>query len=130
MTYHRNQYYLDVVGSDLIQRFGIQGITTTGVHDAPILRIDPVTYVDYDDFDDSYFDNPSTTFEFTDNVSWTRGRHSLKFGFDIIRDRLNEKFITSLVSGAYIFPAVFTRFGCYGGLIGISEYTDVPTTTP
>ena len=130
MTYHRNQYYLDVVGSDLIQQFGIQGITTTGVHDAPILRIDPVTYVDYDDFDDSYFDNPSTTFEFTDNVSWTRGRHSLKFGFDIIRDRLNEKFITSLVYGGYNFPGVFTGFGYADFLLGIPETTELAIPTP
>ena len=47
-TYHRNNYYLDVIGSDLIKQFGIQGITASGIHNAPIFRIDPVTYLDWD----------------------------------------------------------------------------------
>ncbi|PYV43102.1 MAG: hypothetical protein DMG06_11940 [Acidobacteria bacterium] len=130
VTYHRNRYYLDVIGSDLIQQFGIQGITTAGIHNAPIVRIDPVTYIDYDDFDDSYFDNPSTTFEWTDNVNWTRGRHFVKFGFDTIRDRLNETFTTSLVYGGYNFPGVFTGFGYADFLLGIPETTELAIPTP
>ena len=130
ITYHRNQYFLDVVGSDLIQQWGIKGVNTTGIHIAPIVRIDPVTYVDYDDFDDAYFDNPSTTFQWIDNVSWTRGRHFIKFGVDVIRDRLNEKFITSLVYGGYNFPGVFSGFGYADFLMGIPETTELAVPTP
>lgn len=130
LSYHRNNYFLDVVGSDLIQQFGIKGITTTGIHNAPIVRIDPVTYVDYDDYDDSYFDNPSTTLQWTDNVSWTPGNHFYKFGVDIIRDRLNETFITSLVYGGYNFPGVFTGFGYADFLLGIPETTELAIPTP
>ena len=75
VTYHRNSYLLDVIGSDLIQKVGIKGVNTKGIHDAPIFRIDPVTYLDCDDDDDSYYNNPSTTFEWIDNVSYTRGGH-------------------------------------------------------
>jgi hypothetical protein len=129
-TYHRNQYYPDVVGSDLIQQFGIQGITTVGIHNAPIFRIDPVTYVDYDDYDDSFYDNPGITWEWTDNLSWTRGRHFLKFGFDAVRDQLNQKSITSLVYGAYNFPGVYTGFGYADFLLGIPETTELAVPTP
>ena len=85
ITYHRNSYFLDVIGSDLVKQFGIQGVSTTGIHDAPIFRIDPVTYLDWDADDDSYFNNPSTTLVWIDNLSYTRGNHFLKFGVDIIR---------------------------------------------
>ncbi len=129
-TYHRNSYFLDVIGSDLIQKFGIQGITTTGIHDAPIFRIDPVTYVDYDDFDDSYYNNPSTTLQWIDNLSWTRGRHSVKFGVDVIRDRLNETAITSLIYGGYNFTGVFTGFGYADFLLGIPQTSELASPTP
>jgi hypothetical protein len=96
VTYHRNSYQYDVIGSDLIQQFGIRGTTATGIHAAPIFRVDPVSYFE---MEDANFNNPSTTFQWLDNLSWTRGAHSLKFGIDVIRDRLNETSITPFVYG-------------------------------
>ena len=130
VTYHRNSYLLDVIGSDLIQKMGIKGVNTKGIHDAPIFRIDPVTYLDWDDDDDSYYNNPSTTFEWIDNVSYTRGGHFLKFGFDAIRDRLNETAITSLVYGGYDFTGVWTGFGYTDFLLGIPQTTELAVPTP
>ncbi len=130
MTYHRNSYFLDVIGSDLVQQWGIKGVTTTGIHDAPIFRIDPVTYVDYDDYDDSYYNNPSTTLEWIDNLSWTRGRHFVKFGVDVIRDRLNETAITSLVYGGYNFTGVYSGFGYADFLLGIPQTSELAVPTP
>ncbi len=129
-TYHRNSYYLDVIGSDLIQQWGILGTTTTGIHDAPIVRIDPVTYVDYDDYDDSYYNNPSATFQWIDNLSWTRGRHFVKFGVDVIRDRLNETFITSLIYGGYNFTGVWSGFGYADFLLGIPQTSELAVPLP
>jgi carboxypeptidase family protein len=130
VTYHRNSYYLDVVGSDLVQQWGILGTTATGIHDAPIVRIDPVTYVDYDDFDDSYYNNPSATFQWIDNLSWTHGRHFVKFGVDVIRDRLNETIITSLIYGGYNFTGVWSGFGYADFLLGIPQTTELAVPPP
>ncbi|HSB18307.1 MAG TPA: hypothetical protein VLE22_27900, partial [Bryobacteraceae bacterium] len=130
VTYHRNSYYLDVIGSDLIQQWGIRGTTVTGINDAPIVRIDPVTYVDYDDYDDSYYNNPSATFQWIDNLSWTQGRHFVKFGVDVIRDRLNETFITSLVYGGYNFTGVWSGFGYADFLLGIPQTSELAVPLP
>ena len=77
------------MGSDLMTKFGIQGIATAGVNNVPIFNITGVNSIDLDAAQDSFQDNPATDFEWIDNLSWTRGRHFLKFGFDAIRDRLN-----------------------------------------
>ncbi len=34
--------------------------------------------------------NTNHVFQWTDNLSWTRGKHSLRFGFEIRRDRYNQ----------------------------------------
>jgi hypothetical protein len=82
-TYHRNFYTADVTGSALLQQFGITGVPTTGVKTGPYFNITGVTAFSPDAQSDNYQDNPETTFEWIDNLSWTRGRHFLKFGFDV-----------------------------------------------
>src|SRR5215472_3646282 len=129
-TYHRNNYYLDVIGSDLIKQFGIQGITASSIHNAPIFRIDPVTYLDWDADSDNLFNNPSTTLQWIDNLSWTKGSHFMKFGFDAIRDRLNEVSITSLIYGGYNFTGAYTGFGYADYLLGIPQTTQLASPTP
>src|SRR5690349_19948310 len=99
-TYHVNPYYADVSGSDLIKQFGIQGISTTGVHNSPIFDITGGSSLDLDAADDCYQNNPETNFEWFDNLRWTRGKHLMKFGVDAIRDRLNGNKISSNVYGA------------------------------
>ena len=42
-TYHRNFYEADVVGTDLLQQFGIVGVPTTGVKTGPNFNINGVT---------------------------------------------------------------------------------------
>jgi hypothetical protein len=108
VTYHRNSYAYDVIGSDLIQQWGIKGVTATGIHAAPIFRIDPVTYFQ---MEDANFNNPSTAFQWIDNLSWTRGAHFMKFGIDIIRDRLNETSLTPLAYGGYNFTGIYSNLG-------------------
>ena len=130
ITYHRNSYFLDVIGSDLIKQYGIKGVNTTGIHNAPIFRIDPVTYIDWDADDDSYYNNPSATFVWIDNLSYTRGGHFLKFGVDVIRDRLNQTTITSLIYGGYNFTGVYTGFGYADFLLGIPQTTQLAVPTP
>jgi hypothetical protein len=126
-TYHRNSYAYDVIGSDLIQQWGIQGVTATGIHAAPIMRVDPVTYFE---MEDANFNNPSTTFQWIDNVSWTRGAHFMKFGVDIIRDRLNETSLTPIAYGGYNFTGAYSNFGYADFLLGIPQTTQLAEPTP
>ena len=48
------------------------------------------------------------TFEFNDNVSWTRGRHSFRFGAEIRRDRYNN-FGNEFPRGSFDFNGQSTR---------------------
>ena len=127
VTYHRNSYHYDVIGSDLIQQWGIKGVTTTGIPVEPIFRVDPVSYFE---LEDAFFNNPSTTLQWLDNVSWTRGAHFMKFGVDVIRDRLNETSISPLIYGGYNFTGVYTNFGYADFLLGIPQTTQLAVPTP
>ncbi len=129
-TFHVNPYFIDAVGSDLIRQFGIQGISTTGVHNAPIFQITGVSAVDLDAASDSYQNNPETNYEWIDNLSWTRGRHLMKFGVDVIRDQLNGNKISANVYGAYNFSGIYTGQGYADFLLGIPQTTTLGITNP
>jgi hypothetical protein len=129
-TYHRNFYEADAVGSDLLHRFGIQGITTAGIHNVPILTVTGVTAIDLDGTSDSYQDNPAIGLEWIDNLSWTRGKHFLKFGFDAIRDRYIGNNISSNVYGSYSFSGIYTGIGYADFLLGIPQTTTVGLPNP
>lgn len=129
-TYHVNPYWADVIGSDLLREFGIQGISTAGVHNAPIFQITGVTAIDLDAAQDSFQNNPGAGFEWIDNLSWTRGRHAMKFGLDATRERLNGNRISSNVYGAYSFSGAYTRLGYADFLLGIPQTTTVGLVNP
>ena len=65
-----------------------------------------------------------------DNLSYTRGGHFLKFGTDVIRDRVNQTAITSLIYGGYNFTGVYTGFGYADFLLGIPQTTQLAVPTP
>ena len=110
-TYHRNHYEADVLGTDLLQRFGITGVPTKGVRTGPFFNITGVTPFSPDNSSFNYQDNPETTLQWIDNLSWTRGRHFMKFGFDAVRDQFNGNNINSVVYGQYDFSGTYTGFG-------------------
>ncbi len=129
-TYHRNHYTADVTGSDLIRQFGITGVATAGVKTAPYFNITGVTPWNPDTSSFDYQDNPETTFEWIDNLSWTHGRHFMKFGFDAIRDRFNGNNINSNVYGEYDFTSAYTGTGYADFLLGIPQTTSIAVPNP
>ncbi|HZO57315.1 MAG TPA: TonB-dependent receptor [Bryobacteraceae bacterium] len=129
-TYHRNFYEADVVGSDLIRQFGIIGVPTTGVKTGPNFAINGVQAWNPDTNSNNYQDNPQTTLQWIDNVSWTRGRHFLKFGADIVRDRFNGNNIASNVYGTYNFNGNYTGIGYADFLLGIPQTTSLALPNP
>jgi hypothetical protein len=129
-TYHRNFYTADVTGNDLLQKFGIVGVPTTGVKTGPFFNITGVTPWSPDANSNNFQDNPETTFEWIDNLSWTRGRHFMKFGLDVVRDRFNGNNINSVVYGQYDFTGTYTGFGYADFLLGIPQTTTLALPSP
>ena len=129
-TYHRNFYTADVLGTDLLQQFGIVGVPTTGVKTGPHFNITGVTPWNPDAQSNNYQDNPQTTLQWIDNVSWTNGRHFMKFGFDVVRDRFNGNNIGAIVYGQYDFTGAYTGFGYSDFLLGIPQTTALALPNP
>src|SRR5712671_67904 len=129
-TYHRNHYTANVVGSDLLQQFGITGVATAGAKTAPYFNITGVTAWNPDNSSFNYQDNPETTFEWIDNLSWTRGRHFMKFGFDAVRDRFNGNNISANAYGQYDFTSIYTGNGYADFLLGIPQTTTLALPNP
>jgi hypothetical protein len=127
MTRQRNYYFPDLVGSDIIQQLGIQGVTTTGIHNVPAFNITGITTTDQPNPQALTLD---TNFEWTDNVSWTRGRHSMKFGFDEIRDQLGGYNYPNSMYGTYNFNGTYTGFGYADFLLGIPQTTQLTIPNP
>ena len=126
-TRQRNYYYPDLIGSDILQQVGIQGVTTTGIHNVPAFNITGITSTDQPNSQALTLD---TNFEWTDNLSWTSGRHSMKFGFDAIRDQLGGYNYPNSMYGSYNFNGSYTGFGYADFLLGIPQTTQLAIPTP
>jgi len=129
-TYHRNHYSANVDGSDLIKQFGIQGVSTAGVKTAPYFNITGVTAWNPGTSSFTFQDNPETTLEAIDNLSWSRGRHFMKFGFDFIRDIYGGNNLGALVYGEYDFSGTYTGTGYADFLLGIPQTTELQVPPP
>jgi hypothetical protein len=94
----------DVVGS-----LGIPGLTTPDPITWGVPRITNLVGV-------SGFGNDSsgpfaiydTTFQWIDNFSWIKGKHSLRFGGELRRDRYNQKG-NEFARGSFEFSGTYTR---------------------
>ena len=113
-----------VVGSDILQQVGIQGITVSGLPVYPIFSVSGLTAVGQV----PNFAGIGTNFEGTDNLSWVRGSHSMKFGFDVIRDRSAGFYYGGDVYGQYSFNGTFTGSSYADFLLGlpINTYNSFP----
>jgi Carboxypeptidase regulatory-like domain len=129
-TYHRNDYSANVVGSSLIQQFGIQGVATTGVKTAPYFNISAITGFNPSTNSFTFQDNPETTLEAIDNLSWTRGRHFMKFGFDFIRDIYGGNNLGATVYGEYDFTASYSGNTYADFLLGLPQTTELQLPPP
>jgi hypothetical protein len=126
-TRQRNYYYPHLVGSDIIQQVGIQGVTTRGIHNVPAFNITGITSTDQPNSQALTLD---TDFQWTDNLSWTRGRHSMKFGFDAIRDQLGGYNYPNSMYGSYNFTGVYTGSAYGDFLLGIPQTTQLTIPNP
>jgi hypothetical protein len=123
-----NQIKSPVVGSQILSEVGIQGVVTSGLPTYPVFQVSGLT----SPYDTPYFGGVTTNFQWTDNVSWVRGSHSMKFGLDVIRDRDSSFYYGGSVYGTYSFTGAFTGAAYADFLLGLPQSTSnsVPSPLP
>jgi hypothetical protein len=126
--YARNRSILSptLVGSDILNQIGLQGVPTTGIHDVPVFSITGIQSTSQS----NYQINLGTNFQWTDNVSWTHGAHSFKFGFDAIYDQIGGFSLPNTVYGTFTFTGVYTGQAYADFLLGIPQSTGQTAPTP
>jgi len=115
-----------VVGSQILQQVGIQGVVTSGIPTYPSFSVSGLTSPG----GVPNFAGITTNFEGTDNLSWAHGSHSLKFGFDVIRDRESGFYYGGNVYGTYSFTGTFTGSPYADFLLGLPRSTSNTIPTP
>jgi hypothetical protein len=103
------------VGSELVQQAGLQGISVSGVPTYPIISVSGLTAAGQV----PNFLGAETNFQISDSISWVRRSHSLKFGFDVIRDRNAGFQYFGDVYGQYSFNGAFTGAPYADFLLGL-----------
>jgi len=121
-----NEIKTPVVGSQIIQQVGIQGVLTQGIATYPSFSVSGLTSPGGVPADAGI----TTNFEWTDNLSWVHGSHSLKFGGDVIRDRDGGFYYGGSVYGTYGFTGAFTGSAYADFLLGLPQSTSNTIPTP
>jgi hypothetical protein len=134
-TYYTIGVYFPIDGASAISQIGLQGLNlgdVPGVHAFPNF-----------DFSDSTGFTPfgrdktgitrSQTLQFTDNLSWIRGKHTMKFGVDFRKVRYTdlESFGGSDDFGAFTFNAgTFTGNAFADFLLGLPSKSYIAQSGP
>ncbi|MGH9449334.1 MAG: carboxypeptidase regulatory-like domain-containing protein [Terriglobia bacterium] len=121
-----NQIKSPVTGSQILQQAGIQGVATSGIPTYPSFDVSGLTSPG----GVPNFAGIGTNFEWTDNLNWVRGSHSLKFGFDVIRDRNSGYYYGGNVYGTYSFTGAFSGSPYADFLLGLPQSTSNTIPTP
>jgi hypothetical protein len=115
----------NLIGSDALSTIGIQGINTKGLNGSPYINVTGLTSTGQTGNGLSL----DTNFQWTDNLSWTRGRHAMKFGFDVIRDQIGG-YTLGNIYGTYNFTTFFTGVPYADFLLGLPQTTGYSFPTP
>jgi hypothetical protein len=120
-----NRYYPNLVGSDILSTIGIPGITTQGVHGVPYFTITGLTGTNQAT-DGLSLD---TDYHYSDNLTWNRGAHTMKFGFDAIKDDIGGYTIGNIY-GTYNFTGVYSGAPVADLLLGLPQTLGLSVPTP
>lgn len=118
-------------GAAIIQQLGIQGLSANlpespGVPDIAISGFTTTGI-------GRGFTTTDRTYQFLDNVTWTKGRHSIKFGADLRRLSTSDllSFTTGDDFGTFTFDGTVTGTHPFAGfLLGIPDRTQYAVTGP
>jgi hypothetical protein len=124
----------DVKGADAVKQLGIQGLSSK-LPDSPGIPNIGVTGFTTTGIGRG-FTTTDRTWQFLDNVTWTKGRHTIKFGADLRRLSTTDllSFTTGDDFGDYTFDGTVTNavighpFAAF--LLGIPDRTQFAVTGP
>jgi Carboxypeptidase regulatory-like domain len=137
--YNYDSYTPTEIGYNVLHQVGITGVGTNSIPDAPAFVITGLsstnsipTLAGGSSIGGTSFYNAGieTNFQFTDNLSITRGSHSLKFGADEVHDRLDGWDQANTVDGGYNFTGTYTGLGMADFLLGIPQTTQLAVPAP
>ena len=120
-------YAATINGLSILQQAGLQGsLVTTPIKGVPPFNITGIA---------SISNLPSSLdhgkdLEWNDNLSWTKGRNTFKFGVDQIIDRFNGFSIPGSVYGSYNFNGLFTGSSYADFLLGLPQQTTLSNPPP
>ena len=120
-----NRFHPTLVGSDLLSQIGIPGVPTQGANGVPFFMITGFQATNQS----SNGLSVDTNWQFTDNLTWTHGAHSSKFGFDAIRDYI-PGFTYNNIYGTYTFNGTFSGNPVADLLLGLPQTTALSIPTP
>ena len=121
------RYFDSNYGTSVVPQIGLQGIGNP--NNSPILAGMPAFtfYGGAEGFQgtDNWANGQnsgSNTWQWTDNLSWFRGRHNLKFGGDFRRFQANDQNQPQSERGAFAFDDQLSGFDYANFLLGLPSY--------
>lgn len=130
-NYHKLGLTPSFNGYDLLIKAGMQGPFTAypvNFLDVPRISINSITGTT-----GAPAANSSTIgydYEWNDNLSWTLGKHLLKFGVDQILDHIHRINVPGTVYGTYSFNGGFTKNAYADFLLGLPQQTSINAPAP
>jgi Carboxypeptidase regulatory-like domain len=105
---------------DVIKELGIPGISLNPGEAWGIPSISITGFSGFGDSTEGPYTNRNKAFEFSDNMSWIRGRHSFKFGGNLRYDMYNQVG-NQFARGNFQFQPIATGFAFADFLLGYTQ---------
>ena len=125
-AWHKNPRQGPLDGLPIVEFLGIQGLTSKAdIRGVPEMIIPGFSSITQNEFNSG---PQHGSYDFIDNLTIVKGRHSLKAGFNFRRNTLATEQIPITIFGRYEFTGAFAGFSYADFLLGIPQTTR--RTTP
>ena len=108
---------------DVVKELGIPGISLNPPEAWGIPSIGITGFSGFGDNTEGPYTNRNHAFEFSNNLSWIRGRHAFKVGASIRRDMYNQVG-NQFARGNFQFQNIATGYGFGDFLLGYAQQTE------
>jgi hypothetical protein len=108
---------------DVVKELNIPGISLNPPEAWGIPSISVTGFSGFGDSTEGPYTPRNHAFEFTDNLSWLRGRHSLKFGGSVRYDKYNQVG-NQFARGNFQFQPIATGYAFADFLLGYAQQTE------
>jgi hypothetical protein len=119
-AWHENPRWAPENGLAIVRELGIRGLTTTrDVRGVPNFTITGFTFITVSDFNRPQ----EMTYDLIDNITFIRGRHTMKVGFNLQKNQTSREPVPIRIFGGYDFTGAFSGFSYADFLLGIPQTT-------